>query len=208
MALTTVINDILWNLDTLAALGNHQTLMVMGDRLFVDQRYFQCLQRHFTGDSRQQILKATEKTLKMLDEVLKSYALFLEQPAHNPRDDTWENMLHNLQALRLRKDKVLQGMTVLRTFERYESDPAFTIELSRFMACLQKSHKKCEELEQRLHRMWLPTRVGTDTAHPSPSIAGGPTDAPTSPTSQLALQDSPLLQSTPLTNLELLRLPP
>jgi hypothetical protein len=167
MALNTVVNDILWNLDTIGSINNHQTLLVTGDRLNFDTRYMQFIRRPFTGDSRDQILNTVEKTFKLFEEVLHSYQCnhYLNPQAkhiHQEQVEIADNIVNNIYALKERKDAVIQGLTTLSTFERYNDDSGFKIKMKGFMERIVKLYAKCESIQQRITSR-LPNACGPNT---------------------------------------------
>lgn len=138
MALAVVASDVLLNLDILASISNHQTLMVEGDRLRFDTRYVQWARRTLTGDSRDQIKNAIEKTLLTCEELLHSYQcnIYVISPdtSKMQHEQTMivtniADTLHNIVA---RKAKVIAGLDILSTYERYTQDPEFKIQMTRF----------------------------------------------------------------------------
>jgi len=155
MALQTVVADILWNLDIIGAVSNHQTLLVDGDKLAFDTRYLQWLRRPVTGDSRSQILAAVDKTFQLFEEVLHSYQCnsYISNTTthvHQEQLEIADNILNNLQNLMSRKTHVNNGLSTLSTFERYNDDSGFKIEMNRFSERMQKLCRKCETLKQKM----------------------------------------------------------
>lgn len=173
MALASVASDVLLNLDILGSITNHQTLMVEGDRLRFDNRYVQWVRRPLTGDSRDQIKCAIEKTLTIAEELLHSYQCNtyvvhpdLERMQHEQTMivTTIFDTLTNVVA---RKAKVMAGLDILSTFERYTHDPEFKIQMSRFSDRMQRLCKWAEGLQLtiakhglvKLDRQKLPVAV-------------------------------------------------
>lgn len=138
MALAILASDILLNLDILGSITNHQTLLVEGDRLRFDTRYMQWMRRPLTGDSREQIKAAIDKTLSMCEELLHSYQcntyVVCPDAHHMQHEQTMivtqiADTLNNIVA---RKARVVSGLEILNTFERYTHDPEFRIQTFRF----------------------------------------------------------------------------
>ena len=159
MALNTLFHDISWNLDTIKSITNHQTLLVVGDKLNLDDRYIQSIRRSFTFDSRKQILQVIEKTLVSTRELLISYqhSTYLQQSSsthvYQEQIDVAENIYANVQELLHKKDGVLQGLQILATFERYTKDTAFQIKIQNFSKHVQSLHQKCLQLKQRYEKL-------------------------------------------------------
>lgn len=155
MSMQTVVSDILWNLDIIGSISNHQTLLVDGDRLAFDTRYFQSIRRPFTGDSRTQILAAISKTFKVFEEVLHSYqcnSYISDNTTHIHQEqlEIADNILTNLNNLTSRQADVATGLSTLATFERYNDDSAFKIEMNRFSDHMKKLCRKCEILKDKM----------------------------------------------------------
>ena len=166
MALKTVVIDIMWNLDIIGSLTNHQTLMVDGDRLQFDTRYVQWLRRTVTIDSRERILNAIRKTFDLCEEVVHSYQCNIyikgipeEHLCHHEQLEIISNILENLQSFINRKKMVVEGLNVLCTFERYSQDTAFRIEMGRFMDRMQKLCRRCEGLKQSIISQKIPSSI-------------------------------------------------
>lgn len=138
MALAIVASDVLLNLDIIGSITNHQTLMVEGDRLRFDTRYIQWVRRPLTGDSREQIKAAIDKTLSTCEELLHSYqcnTYVIGSDASKMQHEQImivTNIADTLHNIVIRKGKVAAGLEILSTFERYTHDPEFKIQMSRF----------------------------------------------------------------------------
>ena len=161
MALQTIVSDVLWNLDIIGSISNHQTLMVDGDRLRFDNRYLQWIRRSVSGDSREQILQAIRNTFSRCEEVVHSYQCNTYVITPNPsvlneQLEIVSNILDTLQSFITRKSSVVSGLAILSTFERYDSDSAFRIEMSRFMERMQKLCRKCEQIKQTIIQHGIP----------------------------------------------------
>lgn len=152
MALAVIVSDALLNLDILGSITINQTLMVDGDRLRFDTRYAQWFRRSVSGDSRQQIQNAIEKTFTIFEELLHSYQCNI----HIIQPDT-PNMKHEqamivtriadtLKSICARKTKVIEGLDKLSTFERYSGDSEFKIQMTRFGDRMQNISKWAEKL--------------------------------------------------------------
>ena len=153
MALQTVAHHILFNLDILGELQNHQTLLVDGERLRIDDRYLQCVRRAISGDSRLQTLGIIAKTLGLYGELLQAYQLALRG---QPDEEVLESMQANLARLSGREARVVTGLDKLLTYERYSQDSAFRIEVQQFMAELQKLNRKAKTLQAEMADAALP----------------------------------------------------
>lgn len=134
--MSTVFEDVLWNLDTLAELQPNQTLRVDGDRIMLDDRYMQCMRRPITYDGRKKIIQTLGKTLDILDELLKSYDLnrYIGSPHSltTEQQDIVDCIYRQLQCLLDRQERVHRGFLTLTSFERYVGDMTVRIELHRF----------------------------------------------------------------------------
>lgn len=154
MALQSVVGDILWNLDVVGAIDNHQTLLVQGDRLAFDTRYFQFIRRPVSGNSRQQILTTLEKTFILFEEVIQSYQsnnyVNSSTPLTSEQIEVADNIMCNLKNLIHRQALVIHGLTTLSTFERYNQDSSFKLEMNRFIERISKLCRKCETLVSKL----------------------------------------------------------
>lgn len=166
MALPTVVSDILWNMDILGSITNHQTLWVDGDKLGFDTRYMQWLRRPLTGDSREHILHAVKKTLTLFDELLQSYTL-IHSNNRSRQDEVEldEIMLNNLHELNKREDKVNKGLSILSTFERYNGDSAFRMEVERLNREVQRLCQKSRALVSKMNGQLGRTSSLHDPSH-------------------------------------------
>ena len=137
MALSAVASDVLLNLDIIGSISNHQTLMVEGDRLRFDTRYIQWARRTLTGDSREQIKAAIEKTLLTCEELLHSYQcntyVVCPETAKIQHEQAMivTAIADTLSNIVTRKAKVMAGLEIPSTFERYTHDPEFRIQMTR-----------------------------------------------------------------------------
>ena len=211
MALQTVVNDILWNLDIISLVNTNQTLLVDGDKLGFDMRYLQGLRRPLTGDSRNQILAVIQKTLNLCEETLQSYQFVLNSDSQrlfcekigsipdtvwlqNEQIDVINNVYDNLQNFISRKKGVIRGLQNLSTFERYNNDTSFKIDLNRFVQKLEKFIRKCENVRtkmQILYKNTLLENVEKMEINPDLFVRGRPIRDPPSP----ARSRSPLSRS-------------
>jgi len=174
MALNTLVQDILWNFDILSRVSLHQTLLVVGDKLDFDQRYMQCARRTFSGDSREAILHAISKTFIHCEEILGSYQYVINNESlrilcekmdsihdmiwlQNEHVETGNAIFENLQHFIDRKNGVIKGLNILSTFERYNSDTAFKIELQRFVEKIEKFIRKCENMKLKMKNIYKST---------------------------------------------------
>lgn len=150
MALSCIVSDIFANLDILIAIEPHQTLLVNGDKLGVDGRYFQSLCRAWTRDSRDSILHAIQKTLLHWEEVLCAYhnCIRLEQSKSGTgeQSDTLQEVYDYLIQMQNRRELVVRGLNRLTTFQRYAHDTTFKIDIQRFIVRIQKLTRKCTKL--------------------------------------------------------------
>jgi hypothetical protein len=159
MALSVVVGDVLWNFDIIASINIHQTLLVDGNRLNFDNRYFQFLRRPLTGDSRDLILQVIEKNFTVCEEILHSYQCNMyinekdENKLHQEQKEIVGTIYDNLNHFIERKSKVINGLKILATFERYNDDPSFRIEMKRFVDRLEKLIKKCEALKLKMKHL-------------------------------------------------------
>jgi len=192
MSLSMVVSDILWNLDVLGAVTNHQTLLVSGDKLAFDNRYLQWVRRPISGDSRSHILSALEKTFGLFEEVLQSYQsnIYVNTAGNlsHEQSEIADNILINLKNLVDRQECVNTGLNTLMTFERYNHDSAFKIEMNRFMERMDRLCKKCQNLTSRIEK--APLRL----YHSSPIVSH---ESTSSPFTALSLMRQTADESTP-----------
>jgi hypothetical protein len=157
MSLTTLFKDVAWNLDTVASIDNHQTLLVFGDRLDFDTRVLQSIRRALTDDGRDQILRVIDKSLTLAKEMLVSYqhSVYLQRPIqfhtllHQEHLDIAETINNQVGELNDKKEKIIQGLTILSTFERYKQDSAFQIKIANFISVVERLCTKCVELQTK-----------------------------------------------------------
>ena len=154
MALNTLFSDIIWNLDTISFIENHQTLLVNGDKLCFDDRFLQSLMRIVTDDGRQQILAAIEKTYLMTHELLNSYqhSTYLQPyqgTLYQEKVDIADNINHHLSEIESKRDQVIKGLQILSTFERYTMDSSFQIKIKKFISQTINISRKCVTLQKR-----------------------------------------------------------
>ena len=171
MALQTVVNDILWNLDIISEVTNQQTLKCDGNRLEFDNRYLQYIRRSLSNDSRQLILHTIQKTFLLIEEIIQSYQYVLSSESlrvvtnktpeipdgvwvQNEQVDIANNIYDNLQNFILRKNAVIQGLRTLSTFERYNTDTSFKIEMNRFIDKTEKLTRKCETIRSKMRQIY------------------------------------------------------
>lgn len=174
MAVQTVVNDILWNLDIISAVTTHQTLMVYGDKLEFDARYLQHLRRHITNDSRQLILHTIQKTFSLCEEIIQSYqyvlsseslkSICIDSPTvhdsvwlQNEQIDIANSIYDNLQNFIQRKAGVIQGLKTLSNFERYNMDTSFKLEMNRLIEKTEKFTRKCDVLLSKMRKTYKNT---------------------------------------------------
>jgi hypothetical protein len=155
MSLSIVVKDLLGNLDVLAHVDHHQTLFVQGDRLSFENRSIPFLWRTVTGDSRQIIVAAIQKTFDSIDQILTNYQsnMYLNPTGH-VHGDQLLSMIGHLTDLRDRKDTVVAGLANLATFERYQHDKVVQLEIENFQKRMKLVHRRCEtmlkDVKQRL----------------------------------------------------------
>lgn len=158
MALSTLVSDLLLNWDILGSLTNHQTLMVEGDRLRIDTRYGQWLRRPLSGDGREPIKHAIDKTLLLCEELLHSYQcnMYVISPdtlcMQHEQKRIVSNIRDTLEHLLSRQARVLAGLQVLSTFERYAQDPEFKIQMARFQERVTRLCQWAETLRDLVDR--------------------------------------------------------
>ena len=154
MALKTLFQDIMWNLNTLSSIDNHQTLLVTGDKLNFDTRFFQSIRRALSEDGRKNVLNAIEKTLYLSDELLSSYqhSHYLcpgRIPQHEEEKEMANHMLTHILEIESKKEKVIEGLEKLATFERYQADASFQISISNFKNKIHQLYLKCVEIRHK-----------------------------------------------------------
>jgi hypothetical protein len=145
MALAITFADITWNLNTIASLLNHQTLHADGDRLHIDNRYFQNVLRSFSNtDDRMTILTILDKTLNKLSELLRSYkySTCLTNEQHEHSAVMWAHISYLPQF----NEKIMHGMQILGTFYRYSADKDFQLKLSYCSLHLLQLNKTCNNM--------------------------------------------------------------
>jgi len=160
MALTTLFDSLLWNFDIIGSINIHQTLLVNGDKLNFETRYFQFVRRALTSDSREQILQAIDKTFSSCEEILHAYQCNMYvnsdqvEQLHQEQLEIVSTIYDNLNNFVARKANVIKGLNVLSSFERYNNDPSFRIEIKRFTERLEKIIKKCEQIKCRMKHLF------------------------------------------------------
>lgn len=149
MALKSLTGDILWNFDILGSIDLHQTLLVDGDRLNFDNRYLQSVRRTISQDSRDHVLRVIQKTFDQCEELLHAYQCNVY--CHQQRKELKQEQLDivttihdNINHILSRKQRLIDGLTNLASYERYANDSAFKIEIQRFLDRVEKICKKCE----------------------------------------------------------------
>jgi hypothetical protein len=161
MALSTVVADVMWNFDIIGSINIHQTLLVNGDKLNFENRYFQFIRRTITSDGREQILQTIDKTFTICEEILHSYQCNMYvnteqfENLHQEQLEIVSTIYDTLHNFIDRKKSVMNGLKVLSSFERYNDDPAFRIEIKRFNDRLEKIMKKCEQLKSRMKHLFV-----------------------------------------------------
>lgn len=154
MALANVASDILLNFDVIGNITTHQTLMVEGNRLGFEVRYAQFVRRHISGDGRKQIRDAIEKTFTICEELLHSYQCntyvlnFSDSRLHQEQAMIVTNIRDTLKQIMERRTSVIEGLETLSTFERYNYDPEFKIQMERFKERMQKVCKWAESIQR------------------------------------------------------------
>ncbi len=167
MALQTVVNGVLWNLDVLSNITSHQTLLVQGDKLDFDNRYLQIIRRPLTQDSRSSILQAIQRTFQICEEVTQSYVYVLNSDSNRLRNekteaftsseaqsiwlqnqefDTAISIFDNLKKIIERETNVVSGLQALSNFERYAEDKAFKIEMKSFIEKMRRIARRCQNI--------------------------------------------------------------
>lgn len=150
-----MVNKVLWNFDTLGRLTN-QTLLVNGDRLYIDNRYGQAFRRFISGDSRGETIRTLEETFTMMQEVIDSYTLMSRFSLWYGKEDVIKNVINNLESLVSRQHKVKDGLATLRNFQRYGQDMAFQISVERFEQRVVQMCAQAQGLLQGFHRTTIP----------------------------------------------------
>ena len=153
MALAVLYETIDWNLSIIEGVNTHRTLMVIGDKLQFDTRYFQSFFRTIGDDSRNQIVHTINKTFVMAFELLSSYnhSTYF-RPCENPSDEHQEiaaEMFSNLQNMNKAKQTVIQGLQNLASFQRYANDASFKLDVEKLIKMMTKICDKCDVLCQR-----------------------------------------------------------
>lgn len=154
MTLALVASDILFNLDILGSVSAHQTLMVEGDRLGFENRYAQWVRRPLSGDGRKQIKDAIEKTFAICEELLHSYQCNMyigQETLQHEQKMIVNNISNTLKSIISRKQRVLDGLETLSTFERYNQDPEFKIQMSRFSDRMLRICEWAEKILLEIH---------------------------------------------------------
>ena len=153
MALSTVFSDVEWNMTTIGTIKTHTTLMVVGDRLLIDNRYLQSIFRMHSDDSRAHIVRVITKTFRICTELLNSYnhSQYLQSNRGLSEDqlEVAEEMVNQVQSVRKMEKSVIEGLQTLSTFKRYTLDSSFRIEMDKLVKKMQKICVKCTALCQR-----------------------------------------------------------
>lgn len=133
MALAFAVDTCLWNLKILADIQENQTLMVLGDRLCIENRMWPGLLRRWSGDSRQSMMTCVTHTCEHVLELLQSYSYTLSlstlvkrlpagQPERAPEAAVQVCMLDVLRDFSEKIPKVRTGLEKLSKFPRYTHD--------------------------------------------------------------------------------------
>lgn len=156
MALQSVLNDTLLNLDTIAQLSNHQTLCVIGNRVFIDLRYCQAMRRMISGDHRGQVIRTIEITIETVTELLKAYTQnvqfqhYIHHRSPQQPSDFAETLLENIKKLMDRIQPAISGLTTWKTYQRYINDYDFQHNVSDCIEKLNRIQQKYQEYTQHL----------------------------------------------------------
>ncbi len=142
MALNAVCQDILWNIDIISALQVHETLLVFGNKLQIDNRRLQSLRRKFSDDSRDKIIAAISNTISLCMEVLSSYQYNYHIKDHT-NTELSDSIYVNITDIENRTDNFLIGLKNLSTFERYTNDVSFQIQIGHRIREIRKIKEKC-----------------------------------------------------------------
>ena len=140
MSLNLVFKDVMWNLNTISSVDNHQTLLVVGNKLHIDTRLFQFLRRNWNNNNRENIINIINHTLDMENEIIDSYQ---HSSFKHTQHDTAKEITSNLLDLAKEKNNFVSGLRVLSSFERYDKDAAFQIKINRIVDRVDKLSEKC-----------------------------------------------------------------
>lgn len=152
MSMQLVVNDVLLNFDTIAQLHNHQTLQVVGTRVYIDTRMFQFARRTWSGDNRQVVIQAIEKTLATSSDILKSYSQnqhlyhYIHQTSEHQSSELAELMLENMKKILDRVEPAIRGLETWKTYQRYIHDYDFQHKVNDCMEQLKSMAKKYQPL--------------------------------------------------------------
>jgi len=133
MALTNLFKQIVWNLDMISSLGNNQTFYVVDTKLFIENRGISSFWRN--AETRVLILDAIEYTWTSMDEILNSYQNTSYLQPHvfyeTSKNNITEEIQNQLKEFSVKEEKVLEGLTRLNTFSRYQTDSSFLVRMGR-----------------------------------------------------------------------------
>ncbi len=167
MSLQTLVDDvILWNLDIIGDIKNHQTLLVVGYRLNFDNRMFQSVRRALSEDSRDHILQAVESIFVFMQEVLQAFQCnhyvgrCAMQQVQQEQLEIVTAVRRTLRAFVAREDKVKSGLKTLGTFERYNNDSGFKLKMERFAGKMTNLCAKARQLDASIQ---IRSRPGTSS---------------------------------------------
>ncbi len=156
MALSVVFRDIMNNLNVIARVAHHQTLAIVGDQLYFENRSLSWLKRTISGDSRTAIMNAIGKTFDKAEELLHCYetSTFLNFHDDHVHPHELGQMMEQLKDLEERKESVLEGLTHLGTFARYADDAEFQLNVEMFQKRMKNLARGCKAvLDQVGHRL-------------------------------------------------------
>lgn len=156
MALPIVYKDIMNNMNVLARVAHHQTLSVVGDALYFENRSISWLMRAVTGDSRVAIMNAIEKTFDKAEELLHCYetSTFINFQDGHIHPHELGIMMEQLKDMGERKDSVCEGLAHLGTFARYADDAEFQLNVETFQKRMRNLARGCKAvLDQVQHRL-------------------------------------------------------
>jgi hypothetical protein len=142
MSIETVFKDVMWNLDVVANLNNHQTLYVIGDKLATDTRWLQSWRRQ--TDERFAVNAALKNSLEVLKQLLQAYQcnIYLSNIVARMEPEQLEiaqTILSQVHRFTEKEQAIMAGFKRFANFWRYVHDAKFVVQVA--------------DIEQRLYTL-------------------------------------------------------
>ena len=154
--LKSVVEPLLYDLDTLKGVQPNLKLRVLDNRLAVDNRYFQTISRMASGDGRDNVYSHLNRVCSQLEDVLESYSHnhAFEHVSVNPKILEFmgkheKNMVGGInyftKQIAIRKKEVEQSFVILEG--HYGNDLDFTNKLKSLCTKFSRVFEKAQRLD-------------------------------------------------------------